>query len=232
MNGLFLLAIGFVFGKFVNTAIIQLSIWEKVGLLGLKPPVKSTFKIFMQQIFHQWGNDLTARCLTINLITAICFFTFWFRYGTTVIFFYCSIYFLFIEFFLFSWLEKLKVPEFIYSSFILLGLVGSYFVTSNNFYFSLGFIFLYILFNFTFKKTLLNKLSITLFNNLKFFVCVGVWFGIQTAIIIVLLSSLATIIVTDKKIYPHYFSLKFKYLNPLMCIFTLVYILFLFPCVL
>jgi len=231
-NGLLFLTIGLIFGKFISTAIIQLSIWDKVQLLGLKPSLKTTFKIFLQQVFLDWGSDLKTKDLAIKLITAIFFFTFWFRYGPNISFLYCCIFLIFIEFFIFAWLEKLKIPETVFIMFIFIGSTATFHNFSSKVPSSIFFLFLYFSINYFLKRFFIKKVSLEIFNNIKFIITLGVWFGMIATIQLSFFSYLLTIMIKEKNKHSTYFLLKPKYVNPLMGVFSLVYILFNFPIIL
>ena len=105
-----LLALGFIFGKFISTSLIQISIWERVKDLGVKPPITSTILIYIKQTFCGWNSHLAPRCLLISLMTSLIFVTFWVRYGISPTFYFCCVYSLFNQIYLFAWLDKKNIP--------------------------------------------------------------------------------------------------------------------------
>ena len=228
---LLLLAIGFISGKFISTFLIQISVWERVKELGVRPSLSSAILIYCRQTFCGWNTELAPRCLVISLLTSILFITFWARYGISLTLIFCCIYSLFGQVYLFSWLDDKDIPENVTMIFLIMGSISVYFLDENRFSHSLLFSILYFIsIYFGFHRN--HRISGNTCSNLYGFVfSLVVWFGLIPTLAVMSLSYMAAILIrTQEKIKKVYCN--HELLNPIMCVFFFVYSLFKFPSVL
>jgi hypothetical protein len=226
-----LIALGFISGKFISTSLIQISVWDRVKDLGINPPLTSTLLIYLKQTFCGWNNNLSPRCLLISLMTSLIFVTFWVIYGISNTFFFCCLYSVFGQIYLFAWLDNRDVPEIITGVFIIIGNVAVYYLDKNRLFISILILILYSIikyFNFAYKLELFNN---NYFKLSSFSIAATVWFGFSPTIICLLLSYItATLIRAQKKIKKIHYN--YQLINSIMCVFFFIYSLFKFPSIL
>ncbi len=228
---LLLLAVGFISGKFISTFLIQISVWERVKELGVRPSLTSAILIYWRQTFCGWNNELAPRCLLISLLTSILFVTFWARYGISMTLLFCCLYSLFGQIYLFSWLDDKDIPEKFNIIFIIMGNIAVYFIDKNRFALSIIFSIIYFI-TIYFGVHHSRKFSNNTYSKLFGFVfSLVVWFGLTPTLAVMSLAYIAAILIRTqdkfKKVYCNY-----ELLNPIMCVFFFIYSLFKFPSVL
>ena len=224
----FLVALGFISGKFISTSLIQIIIWERVNDLGVKPPLISAALIYLRQTFCGWNSELPPRCRLISLMTSLLFVTFWIRYGINSTFIFCCIYSLFAQIFLFSWLDKRGVPEVINSSFIACGIVAVFFIDQNRIFISVFVSILYFVFKCFNDYTFSGSFHKVYFKNLSFIFSLVIWFGLLPSIICIFVAYGTGKLISIQKGFK---NIKYNHelLNPIMCVLFFIYALFKFP---
>jgi hypothetical protein len=226
-----LLALGFISGKFISTSLIQISIWERVKDLGVKPPITSTILIYIKQTFCGWNSDLAPRCLLISLMTSLIFVTFWVRYGISPTFYFCCVYSLFNQIYLFAWLDKKNIPEAITIIFIGVGTLAVYLLDKKNLIVLIIVLFIYLMFQLFKNLKNYNPLNSYYSNLLSFIFPSFIWFNIQPTLVCIALSYItATLIGSQKSIEGNYYN--YELLTPIMSVFFFIYLLFKFPSIL
>ena len=225
---LVLLGTGFISGKFISTSLIQFSIWERVKGLGIEPPLTSSILIYLKQTFCGWGTNLAPRCLLISLLTSLIFVTFWVRYGFSFIFIFCCLYSLFGQIYLFSWIDDREVPEGLTSLFIFIGNISVYFVEEYRLANSILLTIIFFIIKHSILSGILKFQHNIYFRSLSFIFPMMIWFGLKPTLTILFLAYItAALIRVQKEIKGGRFY--YEFLNPIICVFFFIYILFKFP---